>query len=96
VAGRIKSVARNLVHEVRICRAILGDPRTPWLARVLLGCGVAYALSPIDLIPDFLPVVGHLDDAIIVPMLIILGLSLVPKQVVHEHRERLRRLHGAS
>ena len=95
MSGRLKTVARNLAREVRVCKAILGDARTPWLARVLLGCGVAYALSPIDLIPDFIPVVGHLDDAIIVPALIVLGLRLVPKEVVHEHRERLRRDSGA-
>ena len=86
---RLKAVAWNLAQEVRVCRAVLGDPRTPWLARVLLGCGIAYALSPIDLIPDFLPGIGHLDDVIVVPALIALGLSLVPKQVVREHRERL-------
>lgn len=89
--GRLKTVAQNLVREVRVCKAILGDHRTPWLARILLGCGVAYALSPIDLIPDFVPILGHLDDAIIVPALILLGLKLVPKDVVREHRERLRR-----
>src|SRR5262245_13309802 len=91
---RLKIVARNIAREVRVCQAILGDRRTPWLARILLGCGIAYALSPIDLIPDFIPVVGHLDDAILVPALILLGLRLVPKEVVQEHRESLRRDSG--
>ena len=89
--AKFRTVARHLIQELRVCGLVLRDPRTPWLARVLLGCGVAYALSPIDIIPDFLPVVGHLDDAVIVPLFIVLGLALVPKDVVRDHRERVRR-----
>jgi len=89
--AKLRAVARNLVQEVRVCGLVLRDPRTPWLARILLGCGVAYALSPVDFIPDFLPVIGHVDDVIIVPLLIVLGLALVPKEVVVEHREKVRR-----
>jgi uncharacterized membrane protein YkvA (DUF1232 family) len=51
---------------------------------------VAYALSPIDLIPDVIPIVGHLDDAVIVPLLIVLGWRFVPRYVISEHRESLR------
>ena len=91
MVARLRAVARNLVHEVRVCGLVLRDPRTPWLARILLGCGVAYALSPIDVIPDFIPVIGHLDDAVIVPLFVILGLALVPEGVVHDHRDRVRR-----
>jgi len=85
--GRMRQVARNLVREVQFCRLILRDPRTPRLARILLGCGVAYALSPVDLVPDFIPVLGHLDDVVVVPLLFVLGLSLVPAEVIREHRE---------
>jgi uncharacterized membrane protein YkvA (DUF1232 family) len=59
------------------------------MARWLLGAAVAYALSPIDLIPDFIPVLGHLDDVLIVPLLVWLALRIVPAHVVAEHRSRL-------
>jgi uncharacterized membrane protein YkvA (DUF1232 family) len=91
VLVKLKTVVRNLRREIRVCALVLRDPRTPWLARILLGAALAYAVSPIDLIPDFLPVVGHLDDAVIVPLLIVLGLALVPKGVVLDHKERVRR-----
>ncbi len=84
---RMRQVARNLARELRVGRLVLRDPRTPWLARILLGCGVAYALSPVDLVPDFIPVLGHLDDAVVVPLLFLLGLALVPAEVIREHRE---------
>jgi len=87
---RIRQVARNIAWEVRVGRQILRDPRTPWAARILLGCAVAYALTPIDLIPDFIPVLGHLDDAVIVPLLLVLGLALVPSEVIREHRQTAR------
>jgi len=86
----MKKAARRLVEELRLCRLLLRDPRTPWLARILLGCAVAYAASPIDLIPDLVPVLGHLDDAVIVPSLVVLALALVPKAVVREHRLAVR------
>jgi uncharacterized membrane protein YkvA (DUF1232 family) len=90
VVAEVRKIARAIAHEVEICGLILRDPRAPWLGRALLGCAVAYALSPIDLIPDFLPVVGHLDDVLIVPLLLFLGLSLVPREVVLEHRARVK------
>jgi uncharacterized membrane protein YkvA (DUF1232 family) len=57
------------------------DPETPILARVAIICAIAYAASPIDLIPDFIPVLGQLDDLVIVPALIALALRLIPKDV---------------
>jgi uncharacterized membrane protein YkvA (DUF1232 family) len=85
--SRIRQIARNLAREVRVAGLVLRDPRTPWAARFLLGCSVAYFLSPIDLIPDFVPVLGQLDDAVIVPLLLLTGLALVPAEVIREHRE---------
>ena len=77
--GRIKK-------EIRVCRRILADPRTPRGSRVLLGAAVTYALSPVDLIPDFIPVLGHLDDVILVPLLLWCALRLVPPDVIREAR----------
>jgi uncharacterized membrane protein YkvA (DUF1232 family) len=56
------------------------------MAKVLIGAAIAYALSPIDLIPDFIPVLGHLDDVIIVPLLVVAALKLVPQDVLEECR----------
>ena len=62
------------------------DPRVPWYAKVFMGLVVAYAFSPIDLIPDFIPVFGYLDDLIIVPLGIALSLKMIPAQVMIEAR----------
>ena len=64
------------------------DPRTPWYARALVGLVAAYALSPIDLIPDFIPVIGYLDDLIIVPLGLLLAIRLVPPEVLDDARRR--------
>jgi len=73
------------------------DPRVPWLAKLVAGAVAAYALSPIDLIPDFLPVIGYLDDLVIVPLGIMLAVSLIPAELISEFRaEAARRASGPS
>jgi len=67
------------------------DPRTPWYAKLLAGSVAAYALSPIDLIPDFIPVFGYLDDLLIVPLGIWLSLKAIPAEVMDEARVRATR-----
>ena len=64
------------------------DARTPWYAKLLVAAVAAYALSPIDLIPDFIPVVGYLDDLVIVPLGILLAVRLVPGEVLADCRAR--------
>ena len=64
------------------------DPRTPWYAKAVAAAVVAYALSPFDLIPDFIPVLGYLDDHGVVPLGITLALKLIPREVMAECRER--------
>jgi len=66
------------------------DPRTPWYAKLLAASVVAYAVSPIDLIPDFIPVLGILDDLVIVPLGTLLAIKLVPKEAMAECREKAR------
>lgn len=82
--------ARHLVgafqNEIGVYRSVVRDLRCPRLARWLLGGAMAYAISPIDVIPDFIPVLGHLDDVIILPVLIWLAFRVIPKELVHEHR----------
>jgi uncharacterized membrane protein YkvA (DUF1232 family) len=86
---KLRSAGRKIKQELNIYRLVMTDRRTPKLAKILLGAAVAYAISPIDIIPDFIPVVGHLDDIIIVPALVFIGLKLVPKKVVAECRAQV-------
>lgn len=90
--ARLKAVGRGLKREIRVYQLILRDPRTPRLAKLLLWLAVGYALLPFDIIPDFIPVLGHLDDLVIVPALILLALWIVPAVV----REECRRRAGAG
>lgn len=85
---KLRGVRDVLTRELRVHRLILTHERTPRMTRWLLGAAVAYALSPIDLIPDWLPIVGHLDDVLIVPLLVWLSLRFVPAEVVSECRTR--------
>jgi uncharacterized membrane protein YkvA (DUF1232 family) len=83
---RLREVAESIKREVEVYRRVLNHPRTPLASKVLLGAALGYALMPFDLIPDFLPVAGHLDDAIVVPVLVLLALWFLPKNVLAESR----------
>jgi uncharacterized membrane protein YkvA (DUF1232 family) len=72
---------------------VLRHPQTPLLAKFLLGLAVAYLLLPFDLIPDFIPVIGQLDDILIVPGLIYLALKMTPVIVVNECRKDVEKIH---
>lgn len=73
------------------------DPRVPWLAKLVTALVIAYALSPIDFIPDFIPVLGYLDDLLLVPLGILLAIRLIPPAVLEEHRaEAAQRLSEAA
>ena len=82
----VRAMAARFGHELAVYRAVLKHKRAPWLARALLVAAIGYALSPIDLIPDFVPVLGHLDDLVIVPALVAAALWLIPAGVVDECR----------
>ena len=85
---RLKIWAAALKREVMTLWFACRDPRTPWYARVLTMLIVAYALSPIDLIPDFIPVLGYLDELILLPAGIYLVLKLVPAEALADARAR--------
>lgn len=85
---RLKTWAANLKRDVVALWFAGRDPRTPVLAKLLAIAIVAYALSPVDLIPDFIPVVGYLDDLIILPVAIWIVLRLVPDRVLAQSREK--------
>ncbi|HUW13259.1 MAG TPA: YkvA family protein [Anaerolineae bacterium] len=80
--------ARRLKTEVYALYLAYQDPRVPWHARAFAACVVAYGFSPIDLIPDFIPVLGYLDDLLFVPLGIWLALKMIPPQVMAECREK--------
>jgi uncharacterized membrane protein YkvA (DUF1232 family) len=85
---RIKNWARALKRDSRAVYLAARDPRVPWYAKLLAVAVAGYALSPIDLIPDFIPVIGYLDDLVLVPLGIWLVISLVPKEIMVECRAR--------
>ena len=86
---QLKARARALKNEVFAVYLAAKDPRTPWYAKTIAFCTIAYALSPIDLIPDFVPVLGYLDDLIIVPAGIALAIRLIPAEVLEEARGKV-------
>jgi uncharacterized membrane protein YkvA (DUF1232 family) len=86
--SHLKAWARNLRRDSHAIYLASRDPRVPWYAKALAIAVAAYALSPIDLIPDFIPVVGYLDDLIIVPLGIWLVVSLIPGEVMAECRAK--------
>lgn len=91
---KLKIWARAIKRDVLALWIAARDPRTPWYAKALAGAVAAYALSPIDLIPDFIPVLGYLDDVVLVPLGIALVLRLIPPALMHEFREAAARLDG--
>ncbi|MDP1682935.1 MAG: DUF1232 domain-containing protein [Burkholderiales bacterium] len=88
IRARLAELARAFQRELALYRCALAHPDTTWLAKALLGIAVGYALLPFDLIPDFLPLIGHLDDLIIVPGLVWLALRLIPPAVMDACREQ--------
>jgi len=83
---RAKQWARVVRRDVHALYLAGRDPRVPWYAKALALCVAGYALSPIDLIPDFVPVLGYLDDVILVPLGILLVVRLIPPEIMAEHR----------
>jgi uncharacterized membrane protein YkvA (DUF1232 family) len=82
----LRNWARSIKGDLLALWVAARDPRTPLRAKVVAGCVVAYALSPIDLIPDFIPILGYLDDIILVPLGIALAVALIPPLLMAEYR----------
>ena len=87
---RLESWARRLKIEVYALYLAYRDPRVSWYARVFAAVVVGYAFSPIDLIPDVVPVLGYLDDLIVVPLGVALAIKMIPPHVLAECREKAR------
>ncbi len=88
LAARVAVWARSIKRDIHAVYLASRDPRTPWCAKAVAIGVVAYALSPIDLIPDFIPVLGQLDELVILPLGIWLVVRLIPPDVMNEHRRR--------
>ena len=88
---RSKDIARLFKRELIVYQRVLKDERTPARAKIFLGLPIAYLCMPFDLIPDFIPLIGHLDDAVIIPALVFVALRSVPRKLVSEHREQVIR-----
>ena len=86
IFARLKSWARQIKRDVHALYLASRDPRVPWYAKVATVCVAAYALSPIDLIPDFIPVLGYLDELILLPLAVLLAVKLIPPPIMAEHR----------
>ncbi|MGN6308313.1 MAG: YkvA family protein [Xanthobacteraceae bacterium] len=82
----LKQWARAIRRDVVALWLAARDPRVPWYAKAVAGLVAAYTLSPIDLIPDFIPILGYLDDLIIVPLGILLAIRLIPSELMREFR----------
>jgi uncharacterized membrane protein YkvA (DUF1232 family) len=83
---RAKQWARIVKRDVHAVYLASRDPRVPWYTKALAISVTGYALSPIDLIPDFIPILGLVDDVIIVPLGILLAVKLIPPDIMAEHR----------
>ena len=88
----LKEKAKQLKTDVPAVFLALKDKKVPWYAKLFAVLTVVYALSPIDLIPDFIPVLGYLDDLIILPVLVALTVKFIPKDVFEDYRQRARDL----
>lgn len=84
----LKARAIKLKTEIPAIFLALKDKDTSIVAKILAGITVAYALSPIDLVPDFIPVLGYLDDVILLPMLVALTIKFIPKDVLEKYRKQ--------
>jgi uncharacterized membrane protein YkvA (DUF1232 family) len=84
---QLKQKGKHLKRETTALYFAYRDPRTPWYARAFSALVVAYLLSPIDLIPDFIPILGYLDDLVLVPLGIRLALKMIPQEVMADARK---------
>ncbi|RIX51445.1 DUF1232 domain-containing protein [Paenibacillus nanensis] len=86
--SKLKTMAKKLKANLLVMYLAYRDPRVPLFSKIFALCVVAYAFSPVDLIPDFIPVLGYLDDLILVPLGVYIALRLFPKEVLDEYRTK--------
>lgn len=89
---KLKERAKNLYLEIPVIFIALKHPKTPFWAKILAGAAIFYALSPIDIIPDFIPFLGYLDDLILLPLLVAGTIKLIPADIMEECREKAKEM----
>jgi len=89
---KLRTLFERFKRELAVWRAVWADPRTPRSAKIVLGVALAYAITPFDIIPDFNPILGQLDDIIVIPALIWLAIRLTPVVVIADARRRVGEL----
>jgi len=82
-------IKKNIKNYIHLAKRLKNDKRIPKISRILLGLAIAYFFIPIDIIPDFIPVIGHLDDAIIIPTLLYLAVKFIPEKLYQEHYTKI-------
>jgi len=87
--NRLKSLARRIKQELALYQLVAKHPDTPWLAKMCLGLSIGYLLLPFDFIPDFIPILGQLDDLVIVPFLVYIALKLTPNTIIESCRQQV-------
>lgn len=88
--SRLRQIVRRFKHELAVYRLVMRHPETPWLAKSVLWLAIGYLMMPFDLIPDFIPVLGQLDELVILPGLVYLALRLTPDAIVAECRAAVK------
>ena len=88
---KLKSLAKQIKQEFEVYRLVLKHPETPFLAKIFLGLAVGYLLMPFDLIPDFIPIIGQLDEVVVIPILLYLALLFIPKHIIQSCREQVNK-----
>lgn len=86
--NKLKEWAKNLKSNISLLYYCYLDKKTPWYAKALIILTISYAMSPIDLIPDFIPVLGYLDDLLLIPLGIALSYKLIPKEIIEENKTK--------
>jgi uncharacterized membrane protein YkvA (DUF1232 family) len=90
VIEKLKSLTKHLKQEFAVYRLVLKHPQTPWPAKMCLWLAIGYLLLPFDLIPDFIPVLGQLDDVVIIPLLVYIALLFIPQDIIQSCREQAK------
>jgi uncharacterized membrane protein YkvA (DUF1232 family) len=91
ISETLKQLGTKFKSELQYYQLVLKHPGTPWVPKAMLAIAVAYAASPIDLIPDFVPVIGHLDDLIIIPCILLMVTQMIPENVKSECRKTVEK-----
>lgn len=87
--ARLKRLGRIFKLEISVYKLVLKDSKTPILGKLFLALAVGYALMPFDLIPDFIPVIGHLDDIIIIPLFVVIAIKFIPREIIVKYRRQV-------